>query len=96
MIKNCNSVNSFPHSSQMQIQHYLLLHPIRIQIHHPLPIKLRIRLMNNTVVVRAHDHLIVGIVVQAFDVVINMVCFGNVRAELLANQLPADLAPIAI
>ena len=52
--------------------------------------------MNDTVMVRAYDHLVVRIIVQAFDIVIDMVRFRYVRAELLADQLPADLAPIAV
>ena len=30
-----------------------------LQVHHPLPIKPRISIMNNTVMIRAHDHLVV-------------------------------------
>ena len=46
-------------SSQMQIHHNPLLHSIRVQVHHPLPVKPRISIMNNTVMIRAHDHLVV-------------------------------------
>ena len=52
--------------------------------------------MNNTVMVRTDDHLIIGIVVQAFHIVINVVRFRDVRAVLLANHPPAKLASIAI
>ena len=52
--------------------------------------------MNNAVVVWANDHLIIGIVVQAFDVVIDVVRFRDVRAVLFSDQTPAELAPIAI
>ena len=46
--------------------------------------------------VRTHNHLVVGVIIQAFDIVIYVVRFRDVSAELLANQLPAYLAPIAI
>ena len=80
----------------MFIQHNSLLRPIRIQVHHLLPVELWIRLMDNAVMVRADDHLIVCVVVQAFDIVINMMRLRGRRAELLHNQLPAELAPVAV
>ena len=89
LIRACNFL-------QMSIQHNLLLHPIRIQKHHSLSVELRVSLMNDTVVVWTYDHLIVGIVVQAFDIVINVVRFRDVSAELLTYQLPAELTAIPV
>jgi len=81
---------------QMSIQHNLLLHPIRIQIHHSLSVELWVCLMDDTVVVRTYDHLIVGIVVQAFDIVINVMRFRDVSAEFLTDQLPAEMTTIPV
>ena len=80
----------------MHIQHNPLLRPIRIQVHHLLPVELWIRLMDNAVVVRADDHLIVCVVVQAFDIIIDMMRLGDRRAELLPDQLPAELTSVAV
>ena len=46
--------------------------------------------------VRADDHLIVCVVVQAFDIIIDMMCLRDRRAELLPDQLPAELATVAV
>ena len=51
--------------------------------------------MNNAVMVRADDHLIVCVVVQAFDIIIDMMRLRDRRAELLPDQLPAELASAA-
>ena len=82
--------------TQMFIQHNSLLRPIWIQIHHLLPVELWVRLMDNAVMVRADDHLIVCVVVQAFDIIIDMMCLRDRRAELFSDQLPAQLAPVAV
>ena len=52
--------------------------------------------MNNAVVVRAQNHLIAGIIVQTLDEIIDMMRLRNLRPELLTNQLPANLAAVAI
>ena len=83
-------------SPQMQIQHQPLLRSIRIQIHHLLPVERWVRLMDYAVVVRADDHLVVCVVVQAFDIIIDMMRFRCRRAELLSDQLPAELATVAV
>ena len=80
----------------MPIQHNLLLRPVRIHIHHPPPLKGRIRIMNNAVVVRTQNHLIACIIVQTLDEIIDMMRLRNLRPELLPNQLPANLAAVAI
>ena len=80
----------------MFIQHNSLLRPIWIQIHHLLSVEPWIRLMDNAVMVGADDHLIVCVVVQAFDIIIDMMRLGDRRAELLPDQLPAELASVAV
>ena len=52
--------------------------------------------MNNAVVVRTQKHLIACIIVYAFDKIINMLRFRNMRPEFVANQVPADLAAVSI
>ena len=59
-------------------------------------VELQVSLMNNTLVVRTNDHLIVGIVVQAFDIVINVVRFCDVSTEFLTDQLTAVLTAIPV
>ena len=80
----------------MLIQHNPLLRPIWIQIHHLLPVELWVRLVDNAVMVRADDHLIVCVVVQAFDIIIDMMRHRDRRAELLSDQLPAELTTVAV
>ena len=46
--------------------------------------------------VRADDHLIVRVVVQTFDIIIDMMRLRDRRAELFSDQLPAQLAPVAV
>ena len=72
------------------------LYPIRIEVHHPLPVELRIRVMDYTVMVRAYNHLVVGIIVQAVHIVVDVMCLSDMRTVLLANYLPANLAAIAV
>ena len=80
----------------MHIQHNPLLRPIWIQVHHLLPVEPWIRLMDNAVMVGADDHLIVCVVVQAFDIIIDMMRLGDRCAELLTDQLPAELTSVAV
>ena len=80
----------------MLIQYNPLLHPVRIQIHHPLPVEFGIRLMYNSVVVRTDNHLIIRIVIHAVDVIINMMCLCNMSSIFLADYLSSDLASIFI
>ena len=78
----------------MLIQYNPLLHPVRIQIHHPLPVEFRIRLMDYSVMVRTNNHLIIRIVIHAVDVIINMVRLRNMSSIFLADYLSADLASV--
>ena len=78
------------------IQHQPLLHPIRIHIHPPPPIKYRIRIMNYPVVIRTDNHLIPGIIIQALYKVIDVVRFRDMRTKLLSDQLPTQLTAISI
>ena len=78
----------------MQIHHNLLLHPIRIQIQHPFPIKLRIRIMNNAVMVWTHDHLIIGIIVQTVHIVVDVMSLRDMRTIFFPDNLSTYLATI--
>lgn len=58
----------------MFIKSYPLLHPIIKPIHHPPPIKHRIRIMYNAMMIWAYNHLIIRIIIQTINKIIDMMC----------------------
>ena len=80
----------------MLIQHQPLFPSIFISIQFSSPVKDRVGIMNNTVMIGADNYLVAGIVVQALYEVIYVVCLRNVRSELLSDQLTAKLTPVSV
>ena len=80
----------------MSIQNQPLFPPISVPVQLSSPVKDRIRIMNDTVVIWTDDNLVAGIVIQAFEKIINVMCLCNVRTELLSDQLTTELAAIPI
>ena len=56
----------------MFIKSYPLFHPIIKSIHHPSPIKYRIRIVYNAMMIRAYNHLVIRIIIQTINKIINM------------------------
>lgn len=70
--------------------------PIRIPVDFSLPIKNRIRVVNDTVVVGADDELVGSVIVEAGYEVIDVVGLSGMRAVFLADEIAADLAPVFV
>ena len=86
----------FQQVSKMLIQYQSLFLSILILVQFSSPVKDRIGIMNNTVMIWTDNYLVAGIVVQALYKVIYVVCLRNVRSELLSDQLTAKLAPVSV
>ena len=59
---------------QMLINPNCFFHPIIKSIHHPSPIKHRIRIMYNTMMIRAYNHLVIRLIIQTINKIIDMMC----------------------
>ena len=80
----------------MFIQHQFLFKSIRICVYQSFPIKYWIYIMNYTVMIRAHDDLITGIVIQALYKVVDMMCLCYMGSIGFSDQLSANLTTISI
>lgn len=58
----------------MFIKYNPLFHPIIKPIHHPPPIKHRIRSVYNAMMIRAYNHLVIRIIIQTINKIINVMC----------------------
>ena len=67
----------------MHIKCQPLLIPIWIVIRNTSPVKHRVQLIDDPVVIRADDHLVSGIIIQAPYKIINMMRFHNIFSLLL-------------
>ena len=52
--------------------------------------------MDNAMMVRADNHLIIGIIIQTGHEVINVMSLCDMGAKLLADQLSAELTTISV
>ena len=78
----------------MSIQNQPLFLSISVPIQLSSPVKDRIRIMNDTVVIWTDYYKVAGIVIQALYKMIYMVCLCHVRTEFFSNQLTAKLAAV--
>ena len=86
----------FQQVSKMLIQYQSLFLSILILVQFSSPVKDRIGIMNNTVMIWTDNYLVSGIVIQALHEIIDVMCLCNVRTEFLSDQLTAELAAIPI
>jgi hypothetical protein len=63
----------------------MLFLTVFILIEFPLPVKYRVSVMYDTVMVGTDNNLIAGIVVEAFNEIIDMMRFRNMRTEFLTD-----------
>ena len=71
----------------MLIQNQMLFLTVLVSIYLPLPVKYRISVMYDTVMVGTDNNLVVCIIIETLYEIINMMGFCNMRTEFLANQL---------
>ena len=71
---------------------YTIIKPIQ----QSFPIKHRIRIMYNTMMIRADNHLIIRIIIQAINKIINMMSFRYMRTIFFSYHLSAYLASVSI
>ena len=73
----------------MSIQNQPLFLSISVPIQLSSPVKDRIRIMNDTVVIWTDNNLVAGIVIEALHEIFYVMSLCNVRTEFLSNQLAA-------
>lgn len=80
----------------MEIQNQWLFFSVLKKVKLPFFVKDRICIMDNAMMVRADNHLIIGIIIQTGHEVINVMSLCDMGSKLLTDQLSAELTAISV